>query len=215
MLLPDVWPKTLKYIQTYTNIPDYMHMYIYLYPSETEYACIYFHTHTYTASESMYLFPHTYVHSLGIPPRQKTYMYACTHTYMQNRIPPKPEKPALKGRGHGQGQGVVEIRARLRDSSAKRGSNTGPFCGVSRAASTGHSGQIPRGGRTGRLELRARLRGRSRSNGARTHARCFPQAGFERTRVECVVGSDPPQALFTGPASEKVGHERVEHPTFV
>jgi hypothetical protein len=50
----------------------------------------------------MYLFPHTYVHSLGIPPRQKTYiMYACTHTYMQNRIPPKPEKPALKGKGKG------------------------------------------------------------------------------------------------------------------
>jgi hypothetical protein len=127
MLLPDVWPKTLKYIQTYTNIPDYMHMYIYVYPSETEYTCIYFHTHTYTASESMYLFPHTYVHSLGIPPRQKTHMYACTHTYMQNRIPPKPEKPALKGRGHGQGQGVVEIRARLRDSSSKTGLEHGTF----------------------------------------------------------------------------------------
>jgi hypothetical protein len=201
MLLPDVWPKTLKYIQTYTNIPDYMHMYIYLYPSETEYACIYFHTHTYTASESRRDRKHT----------------SCMHVHIHTcKTESRPNQKSPRSRGEdGQGQGVVEIRARLRDSSAKRGSNTGPFCGVSRAASTGHSGQIPRGGRTGRLELRARLRGRSRSNGVRTHARCFPQAGFERTRVECVVGSDPPQALFTGPASEKVGHERVEHPTFV
>jgi hypothetical protein len=149
--------------------------------------CIYFHTHTYTASESR-------------RDRKHTCMHVHTHTC---KTESRPNQKSPRSRGEdGQGQGVVEIRARLRDSSAKRGSNTGPFCGVSRAASTGHSGQIPRGGRTGRLELRARLRG-SRSNGVRTHARCFPQAGFERTRVECVVGSDPPQALFTGPPQRK------------
>ena len=94
--------------------------------------CIYFHTHTYTASESRRDRKHT----------------SCMHVHIHTcKTESRPNQKSPRSRGEdGQGQGVVEIRARLRDSSAKRGSNTGPFCGVSRAASTGHSGQIPRGG---------------------------------------------------------------------
>jgi hypothetical protein len=95
MLLPDVWPKTLKYIQTYTTIPDYMHMYIYLYPSETEYACIYFHTHTYTASESRRDRKHTCMH---------VHIHTC-----KTESRPNQKSPRSRGEDTGKGKGWLRF----------------------------------------------------------------------------------------------------------
>jgi hypothetical protein len=106
----------------------------------------------------MHVFISTHIRTQPRNPAETENIHVCMYTYIHaKQNPAQTRKARAQGERTGKGKGWLRFGP-ASETVQQNGARTRDLCGVSRAASTGHSGQIPRGGRTGRLELRARRR---------------------------------------------------------